>query len=233
MGSMIRGAGVGRALAALAVLALAAAALAAAPRAARCQQDPPPMKQQRRITLLALGDSLTAGYGLPAEAALPAVLEDMLRAAGYSVRIVNAGVSGDTSAGGLARLPWLLEDAPDCAWLELGANDGLMGRDPAAMEANLEAMIAMIQARDIPLLLLGMKAIANYGEEYSAAFDAVFPRLAAKHEPLFYPFLLQGVAMAPALNQPDGIHPNEKGVRIIADALFPLVRELVERALAR
>lgn len=222
-----------RALAAL--LAAALLALIPAPRAARSQTPttPAPMKQTRQITLLALGDSLTAGYGLPADAALPAVIQDMLTAAGYNVRIVNAGVSGDTSAGGLARLPWLLEDAPHCAWLELGANDGLMGRDPEAMEANLDAMLAMFEARDIPVLFIGMKAIANYGEEYTAAFDAVFPRLAAKHEPLFYPFLLQGVALDPKLNQLDGIHPNKEGVRVIADALYPYVRELVEHTLAR
>jgi len=191
------------------------------------------MKQTRQIILLALGDSLTAGYGLTSGAALPSLMEDMLRADNYDVRVINAGVSGDTTTGGLARLPWLLEDAPHCAWLELGANDSLMGRDPAAVEANLDAMLALFAGRDIPVLFIGMRAIANYGEDYTAAFDAVYPRLATKHQPLFYPFLLQGVALNPALNQLDGIHPNEKGTRAIADALYPLVRELVETALRR
>lgn len=222
------------ALAALLLLACVATASAAPPNGAPPSTPPEGdgVKQNRQITLLAFGDSLTAGYGVPADAALPALLEDMLRADGYNVRIVNAGVSGDTSAGGLARLPWLLEEGPDCAWIELGANDGLMGRDPAAMEANLDTILAMFERRGIPVLFVGMRAIANYGQEYTRAYESVFPRLAQKHNVLFYPFLLKGVVMDQSLNQLDGIHPNEEGTRVIAANIYPMVRELVERAIA-
>lgn len=192
--------------------------------------DATPMKQTRQITLLAFGDSLTAGYGLPADQSLPAELDRLLKADGYNVRMVNAGVSGDTSAGGLARLPWTLEEPVDAAILELGANDGLMGMDPAAMERNLDAMLSMFDERGIPVLLAGMRAIANYGENYARTFDAVFPRLAQKHDVMFYPFLLDGVVLDPTLNQADGIHPNAEGVREIASRMYPMVRELVEQA---
>ena len=192
-----------------------------------------PMKQSREIRLLAFGDSLTAGYGLPATQSLPSVLEAMLRADGYNVGVINAGVSGDTTSGGLARLSWSLEDDPDAAILELGANDGLRGQDPATMETNLEAMLKMFEAKGIPVLLAGMEAIANYGIGYAARFNAVFPRLADEHDVLFYPFLLEGVALRSHLNQDDGIHPNAQGVEEIARRMYPMVRELVEQALER
>ncbi|WP_084457697.1 arylesterase [Desulfocurvus vexinensis] len=224
------------ALAALLTLALGPlpAARAAGPQATAAPTTPAAsedtMSTPRPVTLLAVGDSLTAGYGLPASAALPAVVEALLRQEGLDVRIVNAGVSGDTTSGGLARLPWLLEERPDCAWLALGANDGLRGQDPALMEANLDAMLELFAARGVPVLLIGMRAMENYGADYAARFDAVFPRVAARHGVPLHPFLLDGVALDPALNQDDGIHPNERGVAVIARALLPGVRALVQAA---
>jgi len=227
-----------RGLGALARAPLLALALALGPAPAARGADPASaattpedtMSTPRPVTLLAVGDSLTAGYGLPASAALPAVVEALLRQEGLDVRIVNAGVSGDTTSGGLARLPWLLEERPDCAWLALGANDGLRGQDPALMEANLDAMLELFAARGVPVLLVGMRAMENYGADYAARFDAVFPRVAARHGVALHPFLLEGVALDPALNQDDGIHPNERGVAIIARALLPRVRALAQAA---
>jgi len=227
-----------RVLGALALAPLLALALALGPAPAARGADPASaattpedtMSTPRPVTLLAVGDSLTAGYGLPASAALPAVVEALLRQEGLDVRIVNAGVSGDTTSGGLARLPWLLEERPDCAWLALGANDGLRGQDPALMEANLDAMLELFAARGVPVLLVGMRAMENYGADYAARFDAVFPRVAARHGVALHPFLLEGVALDPALNQDDGIHPNERGVAIIARALLPRVRALAQAA---
>lgn len=230
----LRRLGAAAALLALALLlapgagARARAADRPAPATASLQEAP--MPASRPVTLLAVGDSLTAGYGLPVSAALPAVVEGLLRREGLDVRIVNAGVSGDTTSGGLARLPWLLEERPDCAWLELGANDGLRGQDPALMEANLDAMLELFRAKGVPVLLIGMRALENYGADYAARFDAVFPRVAARHGVALHPFLLEGVALDPALNQDDGIHPNERGVAIIARALLPRVRALVQAA---
>ncbi len=185
------------------------------------------------LTLLAFGDSLTAGYGLPPDAAPPALLQAMLDADGYAVQVVNAGVSGETTAGGLARLPWLLEDAPDAAILELGANDGLRGVDPAEMESNLMKMLELFKANDVEVLFTGMRAMANLGEEYVNEYEAVFTRLSQQYDVLYYPFYLQGVAGDPALNQPDGIHPNEAGAKVIAERIYPYVKQLVERVRER
>ncbi|MFW5734265.1 MAG: arylesterase [Oceanidesulfovibrio sp.] len=181
------------------------------------------------LTILAFGDSLTAGYGLDQGMAVPDLLEDMLRDNGYNVTIINAGVSGDTTTGGLARLPWALEQNPDAAILELGANDGLRGEDPQTMEENLGAMLQMFQERAIPVLFTGMKAMPNLGAQYEEEFSAVFPRLAERYDVLFYPVYLKGVAGKPELNQPDGIHPNEEGASRIAHNLYPHVVELVEK----
>ncbi|WP_461210073.1 arylesterase [Desulfocurvus sp. DL9XJH121] len=192
------------------------------------------MKQNRTITLLAFGDSLFAGFGLanPADA-LPSVLQRMLAEDGYDVRMVNAGVSGDTTSGGLARLDWSLQENPDAALLELGANDGLMGLPTRAMESNLDAMLTRLADRDVPTLLVGMRAIANYGAGYAREFDAVFPRLAERHGVPLYPFLLEGVVQRSELNQADGVHPNAAGVREIAARIYPMVRDLVETVLTR
>lgn len=171
--------------------------------------------------LLLLGDSLTAGYGLPAADSFPAQLEAALAKAGIAAEVINGGVSGDTTAGGLARLDWALADDPDVVILELGANDGLRGLDPAATRANLDAILSRLAAKDIAVLLVGMLAPPNLGPEFGKAFNAIFPSLAKAHDVAFYPFFLDGVATDPALNQPDGIHPNAAGVAVIVEGLLP------------
>jgi acyl-CoA thioesterase-1 len=173
--------------------------------------------------IVALGDSLTAGYGVLADDSFTVRLEAALRGAGVNTRVVNAGVSGDTSAGGLARLDWVLSDAPDLVIVELGANDGLRGLDPAEMEANLDAILTRLADKGIEVVLAGMLAPPNLGRAYGEAFNAVFPRLAKRHGVVFYPFFLDGVAAQPALNQPDGIHPNAAGVRVIVERFTPYV----------
>lgn len=182
------------------------------------------------LRLLAFGDSLTHGYGLPAGESFPEQLEDALRERGYAVEVINAGNSGDTSAAGRARLEWSLADDPDAALVELGANDGLRGLDPAATYDNLDAILARFEDAGVPVLLAGMKAPRNMGADYAEAFDAIYPKLAAEHDVLFYPFFLEGVALDPALNQSDGIHPNAKGVREIVERILPKVIALVDSA---
>ncbi|MEQ8357567.1 MAG: arylesterase [Kiloniellaceae bacterium] len=185
------------------------------------------------VRLMAYGDSLTHGYGLPAGETFPEQLEAALRAEGLDVTVINAGNSGDTTAGGLARLDWALADDPDAVLLELGANDGLRGLDPAATFDNLDAIMARFTAEGLPVLIAGMLAPPNLGREYGEAFDAIYPRLAKKYEAPFYPFFLDGVAMEPALNQADGIHPNAEGVAEIVERIKPHVVRLLEaRSLA-
>lgn len=182
------------------------------------------------VTILALGDSLTAGLGLETPEAFPARLEAALKAKGLDVRIVNAGVSGDTAAAGLARLDWALSDDVGGLIVELGANDALRGLDPAQTEAALDAILAKAAARKLPVLVAGMQAPPNLGPDYAAAFDAIYPRLAKKHGAILYPFFLDGVAAQPSLNQADGIHPNGKGVDIIVERIMPSVEGLIRRA---
>ena len=170
-----------------------------------------------------LGDSLTAGFGLPQEDAFPARLEAALRAEGHAWRVIDAGVSGDTSAGGLARLDWVLADEPEVVIVELGANDGLRGLPTDQMEGNLDAILTRILESGPTVMLAGMRAPANFGPDYEAAFRAVYERLAAKHRVPFYPFFLEGVAMEPDLNQSDGIHPNADGVAEIVRRIVPHV----------
>ena len=182
------------------------------------------------LRLLVLGDSLTAGYGLTAEDGFTAQLQAALKDAGRDVVVLNAGVSGDTTAGGRARIGWALGDKPDAVVVELGANDGLRGLDPKATFDNLDAIIADIRRAGLPVLLTGMLAPPNLGRDYADDFNAVFPRLAEKHDVLFYPFFLAGVAAKPDLNQDDGIHPNPKGVRAVVDRILPYVLDLLARA---
>jgi acyl-CoA thioesterase I len=187
-----------------------------------------PAGAQRPVRLLVLGDSLTAGFGLPKNQAFPARLESALRAQGMNVTVIDAGVSGDTSAGGLARLDWALgSPPPDCAIVELGANDGLRGLSPAAMETNLDAILGRLKARNIPVLLAGMRAPPNLGRDYAGEYEPVFERLARKHGAIHYPFFLDGVASNPALNQGDGLHPNARGVDVIVERILPYVKKLV------
>jgi acyl-CoA thioesterase-1 len=181
----------------------------------------------RAPEILAFGDSLTAGFGLPPEASFPARLQAKLSDEGVIAHVVNAGVSGDTTAGGLARLDWALGDKPDLVILELGANDALRGIDPATVRANLDAIIAKIQASGAKLLLAGMRAPPNWGEEYQDKFDRIYPELARIHDVPLYRFFLDGVAMDPELNQPDGLHPNERGVTALVDRIAPVVAHLI------
>ena len=177
--------------------------------------------------ILDFGDSLTAGYGLPPEQAFPARLEAWLRGKGVEARVINAGVSGDTTAGGLVRIDWALAEKPDLVILALGANDALRGIDPETVRNNLDKMIQRTEATGARVLLLGMVAPPNWGEEYKHAFDQVFPELArAYHLPL-YSFFLEGVAMHPELNQPDGIHPNAAGVAVLVNKIGPVVARLI------
>ena len=180
--------------------------------------------------ILALGDSLTAGYGLAFEDGFAAQLEAALGARGLDVRIVDAGVSGDTTAGGLARLEWILYDGADAVIVELGANDALRGIDPAASRANLDRILATLGERGIPALLAGMAAPRNLGADYVASFDAMYPELAGTHGAILYPFFLDGVAGVPSLNQLDGIHPNARGVAVIVEGILPYVLRLLDRA---
>ncbi len=175
------------------------------------------------------GDSLTAGYGLMLQQAFPAQLQAWLHRHGLAARVVNAGVSGDTTAGGLARLDWALADKPDLVILALGANDALRGIAPATVRDNLDSMIQKIEARGAKVLLLGMLAPPNWGAAYQRDFDRIFPDLARRYHVPLYPFFLEGVAMKPSLNQPDGLHPNATGVGVLVDHIGPVVAGLVSR----
>jgi acyl-CoA thioesterase-1 len=179
------------------------------------------------VRLLVLGDSLTAGYGLAHAEGLQAQLAAALAAAGRQVQIVDGAVSGDTTEDGRARLAWVLGDGADAAIVELGANDGLRGIDPAVMQANLTAILDTLAARHIPVLLCGMYAPPNMGPDYARAFNLVFERLSHRPGVLFDAFFLEGVAEDPALNQADGMHPNPEGVRRIVSRLLSLVEKLL------
>lgn len=179
--------------------------------------------------ILDLGDSLTAGYGLPASKAFPAQLQAWLARHGVAARVINAGVSGDTTAGGLGRLDWVLADKPDLVILALGANDALRGIDPKAVRANLAKIIEKIKTAGAKVLLLGMLAPPNWGDAYTHAFDRVFPDLAHAYGVPLYSFFLEGVAMKPQLNQADGLHPNARGVLVLVDHIGPVVAQLLGR----
>ena len=184
------------------------------------------------LRLLVLGDSLSAGYGLPHTDGFQAQLAAALHAQGHDVQIVDGAVSGDTTAGGRARLDWVLAGGADAAIVELGANDGLRGVDPDDMRANLTAILDALAARHIPVLLEGMYAPPNLGSEYGRAFRAVFDDLARRPGILYDPFFLTGVATVPSLNQPDGMHPNAEGVRHVVARILPLVEKLLTEARA-
>jgi acyl-CoA thioesterase I len=210
------------------VAAILAPAIMASDLALSAAQEP--------VRVLAFGDSLTQGYGVPPGKEFPARLEKALNARGLDVTVINAGVSGETSAGGLARVDWLLGDGksgPDAAIVELGANDGLRGLPVAEMEKNLDTILAKFKARNILVLFAGMKAPRNFGARYAADYDQVFPKLARKYDVLFYPFFLEGVALDRALVQPDGLHPNPAGVDAIVKGIQPIAERLVQQARAR
>jgi acyl-CoA thioesterase-1 len=180
------------------------------------------------VRVLMLGDSLTAGFGLPITESLPAQLQAVLKDQGLDVVILNGGVSGDTTAGGLSRLDWALADSPDYALVALGANDALRGLSPDKAYENLDTIIAKLKAKGVKVMVLGMLAPPNLGREYGEKFASIFPKLAEKHRVPLYPFLLDGVALDPKLNQRDGMHPNAEGVKIIVGRIAPLVKQLLE-----
>jgi acyl-CoA thioesterase I len=180
-------------------------------------------------TIVALGDSLTAGFGLPASAAFPSQLQKALAAKGIAVNVINAGVSGDTASGGLARLEWSVPDGTGAVIVELGANDALRGIPPDVTRKALDGILAQLKARGIPVLLCGMLAPPNLGVDYARAFNAVFPDLADHYGVEFYPFFLDGVAAERTLNQADGLHPTAAGVGVIVERILPKVMALIER----
>ena len=187
----------------------------------------------RPLTVVVLGDSLSAGYGLPLEAGFPEALERALKARGHNVRMVNAGVSGDTATGGLERLDWSVPDGTDGVILELGANDMLRGLDPEVTRRALEAIVTRLKARGIPVMLAGMYAQRNLGPSYVERFDSIYRDLAQEHGLVLYPFFLEGVAGDRALNLPDGLHPSAKGVERIVEGILPTVEAFLGRLAAR
>lgn len=189
--------------------------------------------EARTIRLVALGDSLSAGYQLAGKDAFPAVLEAALRAKGRDISIENAGVSGDTATAGLDRLDWSVPDGTDGVIVELGANDALRGINPKITEAALDQIIIRLKARNIAVLLAGMAAPRNNGPEYIAAFDAIYPSLAAKHGVMIYPFFLDGIVGNPALNLADMIHPNPAGVRVIVERMLPIADAFISEISAK
>ena len=179
------------------------------------------------IRLVALGDSLTAGYNLPAEAAFPAALERALRAKGYAVEVANAGVSGDTASAGLDRLDWSVPDGTDGVIVELGANDMLRGLDPAVPRKAIEAVVERLKARGIPVMLAGMYASRNLGQAYVENFDGLYTSIAKEHGLVLYPFFLDGIAGDRSLNLPDGLHPTARGVEVIVARILPTVERFL------
>jgi acyl-CoA thioesterase-1 len=185
----------------------------------------PANAQNAPVKIAVLGDSLAAGYGVTPEQSFPARLQALLKAKGRSVTILNQGVSGDTTAGGLDRIDWMLADKPDIVLVELGGNDALRGIDPAVTEKNLAAIVEKLQAAHVTVWLAGMMAPRNLGSDYVKAFDGLYKRIAYTYKVPLYPFILDGVAQDPALNQADGLHPNPKGAEIVAEKLLPFVTQ--------
>jgi acyl-CoA thioesterase-1 len=187
---------------------------------------------ERPVKIVVLGDSLSAGLGLPIEAAFPERLQAALKAKGEAASVVNAGVSGDTASGGLGRLDWSVPAGTDAVIVELGANDALRGIDPKLTETALAGILDKLNDRHIPVLLAGMKAPRNMGADYVQAFDAIYPALASTHAVVFYPFFLDGVATDAKFNQGDGMHPNAAGVDGIVARIMPQVEALIARVRA-
>jgi acyl-CoA thioesterase-1 len=199
------------------------------PTAGRNGTTPERRSREEQPTIVAFGNSLTAGFGVAPEESYPAQLQRRLDEAGYRYRVVNAGVSGETTAGGLRRVDWVLKSRPRIVILELGANDGLRGFDPAQIRSNLEQIIEKLKAADVQVILAGMKLPPNYGVEYTSRFVAIYPQLARKHQLTYMPFFLEGVGAQPTLNQSDGIHPTGAGYRIIVDHMLPVLTPLLRR----
>jgi acyl-CoA thioesterase-1 len=191
------------------------------------------MAAERPVRIVALGDSLTAGLGLGVSATFPVKLQQALEAKGIAAEIANAGVSGDTTGGGLARLDWSVPEGTDAVILELGANDMLRGRDPATIRKNLDDIVRRLKSRGIEVLLCGMRAAPNLGPDYGRAFDAIYSDLAVSNELVLYPFFLDGLIGQRALLQPDGLHPTAEGAAKIAAAILPDVEALIARVRAK
>jgi acyl-CoA thioesterase-1 len=181
------------------------------------------------VRIVALGDSLTAGYNLPASAAFPVRLEQALAAKGHAVKVANAGVSGDTASGGLARLDWSVPSGTEAVILELGANDMLRGLDPMITLTALDRIMNRLKERRIAVLLAGMRAIPNLGIDYVSGFETIYVDIAAKYDPVFYPFFLEGIAGMAEFNQRDGLHPTAAGIDMIVAKILPKAEELVAR----
>jgi acyl-CoA thioesterase-1 len=222
-GGFAPGVKIGRRLATVTLAVMLAHALA----------GPAARAADRPLRIVAFGDSLTAGYGLAADEAFPVRLQRALAARGIATEIANAGVSGDTTSGGLARLDWSVPDGTEAVIVELGANDALRGVDPQVTRGALDAMLRRLRERHIPVLLCGMLAPRNLGADYGAAFDAIYHDLAREYGVLLYPFFLDGVATAPKLNQRDGLHPTAAGVDVIVANILPAVERLVAAARAQ
>lgn len=204
----------------------------------RGEQPPPqPKASKEQATtgvIVAIGDSLTAGYGVDIKESYPALLEEKLRGAGYPYQVINAGISAETSSGALSRLEWVLTMNPDIVILETGANDGLRGIDPQVAEDNIRQMLATLKERRVTVILAGMKMVRNLGPDYVVRFNQIYPKLAKESGVIFMPFFLEGVAMVGQFNLEDGIHPNPAGYAKIVDNLFPsVVRAIEERAAHR
>ncbi|MFQ5588212.1 MAG: arylesterase [Nitrospiria bacterium] len=182
---------------------------------------------EKERVIVAFGDSLTAGLGVASDQTYPALLDKKLKALGHPYKVINAGVSGETTAGGLRRVSWILKSEPDVVILELGANDGLRGLSLLEMEKNLSGIIQKLQNRDVQVILAGMKIPPNYGARYTQAFAAIYPRLAARFDITLIPFFLEGVAAKPALNQADGIHPTAEGYAVITEQIWPIIQKVI------
>jgi acyl-CoA thioesterase I len=208
-------------------ITLLAAALLCAVMVPRSQAE------EREMVIVALGDSLTAGYGLPQNESFPAKLEAALKAQGHNVRVVNAGVSGDTASDGLARLDWALPPDASAVIVEFGANDAFRGFPPAEIEASLAKIMDHLKAKGLPVLLAGMESPRNMGKDYVDQFRAIYPALAQRYDAVLYPFFLEGVALNQSLMLDDGNHPNAKGVERIVEGILPKVEELLAKVGAK
>lgn len=197
----------------------------------RRNEPVPPVKREQTSfagTIICVGDSLSAGYGVKGIDAYPAQLEQKLRLEGYRLRVVNAGISGETSSGTRSRITWLLKLKPDIVILETGANDGLRGIDPRVTQKNIEAIVRIMKENKVTVILAGMRMVTNLGRDYTDAFAAIYPTVARKFNLILVPFFLQGVAGEPTLNQGDGIHPLAKGYQIITATVYPYVLQALK-----
>lgn len=214
----------------IAVLSVTIAGCDAEPAAVETSPDKTSPKLPFEGTIVAVGDSLTAGLGVPEDKSYPALLAKKLEAAGYAYQVVNAGVSGETSSGARSRIEWIISSLdPDIVILETGANDGLRGIDPRLIEANLDEICILLKEKNIEVLLAGMQMLPNLGPEYTKAFSRIYPRIAQKHQLVFMPFFLKDVAGDAGFNQPDRLHPTARGYDKIIDNIYPYVLQTIQR----